>query len=769
MDEESKKILESVSCRPKIKCPECSKQIVDLPRHLKTTHKWDAQSAKLARMELGLRKSMKRNADPKRKRIHQKYRCPVEGCGKIVVRINDHLYKQKPHNLKDNPEEYRRMLALKEPVDESLLIKFPMQKQKKVIKKRKRVHKFMSAANWDCSSNTSDTDSKDLSAEYIPKCKKRGSEDIEDTDKPIESEEEPDLQKCLLIYREYLMSPSGSKKDYKSSSNVMNQIRRLIEVISPDHLDYMSIFDLCKLDQVWLPHTKSKGYEPGTVRSYLIAVGSFMDFIIRSKVTPYADNIVNLKNNHLDIERMRVVRDEVAKWRQALRGEEDDRKTELLIECFENTITKEDFQTVIRSPFNQAVIKNMKFLLQKHGNSATNFRVTREIFTNCRDSLFFSLIVNNISRSGACANMTVEEYLKGTNSMNDHFVVLVKRHKTSRIYGPCQIVLNKELKELCDIYFNIIRKAVPGNKQPSFFITWSGRSLESGGVSTQLHSFFKKCLPDDSTDRKKNVSATQIRKSLLTFFYDNLPHMKEDLGHLMKHNPKTGERNYYLNKMRREVAITSEKVNEAVFSSSIGEKEEVLSEPAEIAPLLPPHQETKKDSSDLHDSDEDFIPPSDDESDALVKKKVPWSKEEVEALVELFGDTTFEVWHQTLIRKLASECLVLKNRTSKQILDKLNHLKKSGHFNSDEKSEAEIKEAGDAMQSNKMYFSAHQTACIKDLFKKEISGRGVITQEGVKRKIDQHVISKDVLKGFTPAQLVAKVRYEKSRMVNKKY
>ena len=75
------------------------------------------------------------------------------------------------------------------------------------------------------------------------------------------------------------------------------------------------------------------------------------------------------------------------------------------------------------------------------------------------DSLFFNLVVNNISRSGAVANMTCDEYRNGNISPTGQYVVLVKKHKTARKYGPCQIVIKADVKQYCDIYFNIIRKA----------------------------------------------------------------------------------------------------------------------------------------------------------------------------------------------------------------------------------------------------------------------------------------------------------------------
>jgi hypothetical protein len=88
---------------------------------------------------------------------------------------------------------------------------------------------------------------------------------------------------------------------------------------------------------------------------------------------------------------------------------------------------------------------------------------------------------------------------------------MVKKHKTGRNYGPCQLIINPDLKSLCDCYHNILRKAVPGNKADNFFITWSGCELSSGDISKQLNSFFFKCLPDK--DRERNTCATLIRKS----------------------------------------------------------------------------------------------------------------------------------------------------------------------------------------------------------------------------------------------------------------
>ncbi|XP_047139227.1 uncharacterized protein LOC124815107 isoform X1 [Hydra vulgaris] len=218
----------------------------------------------------------------------------------------------------------------------------------------------------------------------------------------------------------------------------------------------------------------------------------------------------------------------------------------------ENIIPLEAFQAVLNSEFCVKVTTKAKTI---YGMEINHLKM--------RDSIFFSLIINNMSRSGAVSNMTIDEYLKGTYTLTKSFIVLVKKHKTARKYGPCQIVINEELKLLCDCYWKIFRNQIPGKKSLNLFVTWSGCDLESGSVSTQLNSFFTKCLPDDSCDKRS--CATLVWKSLLTFFYDNHPEIKSELATLMKHKKETGERWYYLNQKNKEVSEVSEKVGKIIF------------------------------------------------------------------------------------------------------------------------------------------------------------------------------------------------------------
>ena len=86
----------------KVHCPECHKAIVDLPRHLRSVHRWKADKARVAKQNFQLRKPRKKISKrrPYRKRI-----CPR--CSRILVRLENHLHDF--HHIKDK-EEYRDLL-----------------------------------------------------------------------------------------------------------------------------------------------------------------------------------------------------------------------------------------------------------------------------------------------------------------------------------------------------------------------------------------------------------------------------------------------------------------------------------------------------------------------------------------------------------------------------------------------------------------------------------------------------------------------------------
>lgn len=102
-------------------------------------------------------------------------------------------------------------------------------------------------------------------------------------------------------------------KIIKKPENERDQIRRMAEVLSGgERPSYHPFFDLPNIENIWIKqHAKDKKYDPGTIPSYLLTVGHFMEFLISSRVTPEVSNTIPVPD--LTIERMNVCRDEVGK------------------------------------------------------------------------------------------------------------------------------------------------------------------------------------------------------------------------------------------------------------------------------------------------------------------------------------------------------------------------------------------------------------------------------------------------------------------------
>lgn len=706
--------------------------IIDLPRHLRSKkHGISKDKARKARGIHGLRKERSDKIDTSRS--YQSYECPL--CKIKTNRIHDHLYRS-PHFLKNNPKKYHECLKNKILCEESLAIKLPVLTKKLPSYENKEQFVSVNVTSVN-KGNILEFPSTDAN-NFAPK---------------------PNFTDFLEMFCLYLKSPSGGLKEGKAAINEMNQIRRMMEMLCPDpqQASYHLFFDLKKFQEVWFEHAKNKGYESGTKRSYLLSLTHFMDFILRSKLTPMLANVLPI-DSFISAELICLCQKEISKWRSALKPEEADREYAIMIKDTEDVIPKDVFFQVQNSSFNNQIIEKTKQIHKTFIDKPEEYISNRTTFTNVRDSICFSLITNNISRSGAIANFKTDEYIRGSYSPTGSYIVMVKKHKTGRNYGPCQLIINADLKYLCDCYLNILRKAVPGNKADNFFITWSGCELSSGDISKQLNSFFFKCLPDK--DRERNTCATLIRKSLLTFIYDNHPEMKSDLATLMKHKKETGQRWYYLNDKKKKTCQTSEQVTKLLFGSSPTCSKYLSSDDANQGDIKSKDEKeynlrtSRKHLNYISESDSDFdeenlevIPPT---------KSRPWDEDEKKELSLLFGNFDLSTISQKVIRENVKSSNILKLRSTKQIYDKLHHMERKKLLNSTES----------CSNKQKISFSYGETDLINFLFASEISGKSIISEEMVMETLRNNQGTNKIIETYTSAQLVAKVRYERSRVIS---
>ncbi|XP_065673053.1 probable ATP-dependent helicase PF08_0048 [Hydra vulgaris] len=197
------------------------------------------------------------------------------------------------------------------------------------------------------------------------------------------------------------------------------------------------------------------------------------EFLIRSKLTPHVDNVlpVNISVNVLN-----SCKNEVSKWRSALRNDESNRRFNVMMQDLENIIPLEAFQAVLNSDFYVEVTTKAKTFFSKYGDKPSEYFITRSMFTNLRHSIYFGLIINNISRSRAVSNMTIYEYLKGTYTLTKSFIVLVKSIKQHG--NVVHVRLNKTIVSDSS---NLSQNIPTSSSKPIQNLRSEGSSIDSNG------------------------------------------------------------------------------------------------------------------------------------------------------------------------------------------------------------------------------------------------------------------------------------------------
>jgi len=119
-------------------------------------------------------------------------------------------------------------------------------------------------------------------------------------------------------------------------------------------LSYRSVLDLKLVqDEYVSKYSKEKKHTPGTIKSYLLSLTHFMNFLKRSIERPDADNIVIvIDTDKFPTEKLLVLESEVSKWRESLRGETNQRQIEKMYEDGEGVLSIDDFRRALKSEQN---------------------------------------------------------------------------------------------------------------------------------------------------------------------------------------------------------------------------------------------------------------------------------------------------------------------------------------------------------------------------------------------------------------------------------
>ena len=156
-------------------------------------------------------------------------------------------------------------------------------------------------------------------------------------------------------------------------------------------MSYKNLLNLEKVHKQYLDKkSKDKKHRPGTVKSYLLSLTHFIDFLSRSIVHPKAPHVVNVAPE-LTIEHLHILNTEVSKWRESLKGEIRQREMEVMCEDGDKVITREEFQNALKSDYCIAVRKYMRKIGENFKENPKGYVTKRDTLTSSRDVLFLTL------------------------------------------------------------------------------------------------------------------------------------------------------------------------------------------------------------------------------------------------------------------------------------------------------------------------------------------------------------------------------------------
>ena len=379
-----------------------------------------------------------------------------------------------------------------------------------------------------------------------------------DDDSGIDSEDDEDVYIETAItpcknyelidnFKAWLQSVDGREKSERCAAQNSRQVLSIINAIQSENsiFTFENIFNRQLVRDKWLtPLDKLR--RPGTIKSYLCSLKMFFKYLLCDRPTQieFSDSacitIITIIENWLSSYRKKI---SIRKWRKQM---EDLQKL-----IMPDELNKFDSSDV--------VVGSIKII---NCSASSKDAVSFKNFTQSRDYLLTSLILNNGSRAGAIANMTLREFNMAIVE-SQGYVVSVLQHKTVSSAGPADLALTDDLYRLLNLYVHKIRNKLSGidvRDTSKVFVSWTGKSMSSSMICDQLNSFWKEAV--GKSVFRDRLTSTLVRKSCVSTVHEVCPSLKTDLASLMKHSEKQASETYKLRNNIKVAALTSQKLQQ---------------------------------------------------------------------------------------------------------------------------------------------------------------------------------------------------------------
>ncbi|XP_066925272.1 uncharacterized protein [Clytia hemisphaerica] len=429
---------------------------------------------------------------------------------------------------------------------------------------KKKRQKRIADAPSDLDIILSDSSDDDKEENNDDKIEKNSTEDEID-DAFFEDDEDVDYDAKLVMvpwkksvfdeFKSWLQSPDGGGKKKRQAEQHASQTIVILKGSSEGSFEYKFLFDRKAIRDKWL-NNFDNNRAAGTVKSYLYSLRFFYKYI----ETDHPKSLVQFEHRCTEMKNI------MDSWISHYRKKQKERQWVNELKQLEEMITAADLKAFDAS----SQVLESKAILK---SAIRRENVSMKAFVSARDYLLTSMCLDNASRTGALANMTLQEFKNG-KIQDDTYIVNVVDHKTLDTSGPANIVLELNLYKESKYYLKYFRNSledIERKKTSPFFVSWNGNKMSSSMVTGQIKSYWGKSV--GHTEKKPTFHGTKVRKYAVTKTYEEKPEMKKDLAMLMLHTEKTAAKSYFLQEKNKNAAVTSKKLHDLMRSVNVDENE----------------------------------------------------------------------------------------------------------------------------------------------------------------------------------------------------
>lgn len=431
----------------------------------------------------------------------------------------------------------------------------------------------------------------------------------------LSSERIKRIEKLPLIkmFYQYLISFEGKFRKPRDASDHSRRICRLLYELQDEPNDASILWQDESLDQLrnsfFLGNDLlQKPRAPNTLKTYVVSLKLWLKFMLARKV------MINNIFPQLNSEQFELIQSAIKRlecWPSSFRTASQQRKNENRKKAEKQRLRSKDFEKLT----NTSILKEVKGICARA--QKPNYYIEVNEFCTVRDYLMLMLVLGSAQRSGALANLTVDEFEKG-EWIEHTYVTKTLVHKTQSL-GPAKLYWDNTLKCIADAYLNNMRQIFatlsshhrpePGrsNSRGAFFIAISGKALDESRVSRRLIEFGKKL----NIDLPGMLKSSNLRKSIISLQREQHSTItKDQLARQMTHDVRTAEKYYNVCNTDREDVNISKAISKlttnlkeiADHESKDEESEEINAEKIRQEALQVQEEQVSKDEEECESS-----------------------------------------------------------------------------------------------------------------------------------------------------------------------